>query len=129
MTRNSSLSSSTIASTPLASTHCTVTLVEQVLLADPLGQHRGQLGRQVGRVDVAGSGIDGDTVPAELVSTLTSVTASKCSLTYLTVRNLLSASRVANSTAEAPRGGLKQGSNDWPGRLSREIGRLDASAW
>ena len=30
----------------------TITFVEQVFLADPLGQHRGQLGGQVGRVDV-----------------------------------------------------------------------------
>ena len=35
----------------------------------------------------AGSGIGGDMVPAELVSTLTSVTVSKCSLTYVIVRN------------------------------------------
>jgi hypothetical protein len=35
-------------------------------------------------------------VPAELVSTLTSVTVSKCSLTYVTVRNpSLSVIRVA----------------------------------
>jgi hypothetical protein len=31
-----------------------VALVNQVLLADPLGQHRGQLGYQVGRIDVVG---------------------------------------------------------------------------
>ena len=30
----------------------TIAFVEQVLLADPLRQHRGQLGGQVGRVDV-----------------------------------------------------------------------------
>ena len=31
-----------------------IVLVKQVLLADPLGEHRSQLGRQVGRIDVDG---------------------------------------------------------------------------
>jgi predicted RNA-binding protein len=31
-----------------------IVLVKQVLLADPLGENRSQLGRQVGRIDVDG---------------------------------------------------------------------------
>ena len=37
---------------PGAQNPLTITFVEQVFLADPLGQHRGQLGGQAGRVDV-----------------------------------------------------------------------------
>src|ERR1700744_5911591 len=53
----------------------------------------------------AGSGIDGDVEPAELLSTLTSVTVSKCSLTYVQVRNCLRhTGRRSNPSSKNSRG-------------------------